>query len=208
MYAMLGTRSNLCYAVGVLGRHAARPDNLHWAAVIRVFAYSKGTPKLGLGRLSLDVALDYRLHLCPRIWRRLLVLKLEPRVTASSTKAEYLGLSRASKEAIHLPQLLSELAQGSRGPIEVFGDDQGANTLSRDAQFHDCTCHLRLTEHFVREQVQQGDISVPYSPTARMVANIMTKSLPVPAFVQHRLTLGIRPFQARGSVAADALPSG
>ncbi|GAA5883821.1 hypothetical protein JCM3774_005813 [Rhodotorula dairenensis] len=45
---MLATRLDLCYAVGVLGRHAARPDNLHWAAVIRVLAYVKGTLDFGL----------------------------------------------------------------------------------------------------------------------------------------------------------------
>ncbi|GAA5881354.1 hypothetical protein JCM3774_002883 [Rhodotorula dairenensis] len=47
MYAMLGTRPDLCYAMGVLGRHAARPDNSLWAAVIRVLAYIKGTLDFG-----------------------------------------------------------------------------------------------------------------------------------------------------------------
>ena len=134
--------------------------------------------------------------------------KLQPRVTASSTEAEYLGLSHASKEAIHLSQLLTELAQGQDRPVVLFGDNQGANALSRDPQFHDRTRHLRLTEHFVREQVQQGDLAVEYIPTARMVADIMTKSLPVPAFVKHRTALGIRPLRARGGVAADALSPG
>ena len=48
MYAMLGTRPDLCYAVGVLGRHAAQSDNSHWAAVIRILAYIKGTLDFGL----------------------------------------------------------------------------------------------------------------------------------------------------------------
>ena len=39
---MLGTRPDLCYAVGVLGCHLARPDKLHWAAIIRILAYLKG----------------------------------------------------------------------------------------------------------------------------------------------------------------------
>ena len=48
MYAMLGTRPDLCYAVGVLGRHAARPDASHWAAIVRVLQYIKGTLDMGL----------------------------------------------------------------------------------------------------------------------------------------------------------------
>ena len=41
--------------------------------------------------------------------------KLQPRVTASLTKAEYLSLLHASKEAIHLLQLLAEFLQNRIG---------------------------------------------------------------------------------------------
>ncbi|GAA5887223.1 hypothetical protein JCM3774_005659, partial [Rhodotorula dairenensis] len=228
MYAMLGTRPDLCYAVGVLGRHAARPDASHWAAIVRVLQYIKGTLDMGLEfqpddsplagfeaysdsdwgacRVTSRSTMGYTFVLASGAvsW----LSKLQPRVTASSTEAEYLGLSHASKEAIHLSQLLTELAQGQDHPVVLFGDNQGANALSRDPQFHDRTRHLRLTEHFVREQVQQGELTIEYIPTARMVADIMTKSLPVPVFVKHRTALGIRPLRARGGVAADALPTG
>ncbi|GAA5919607.1 hypothetical protein JCM6882_006580 [Rhodosporidiobolus microsporus] len=128
--------------------------------------------------------------------------KLQPRVAASSTEAEYLGLSHASKEAIFLSQLLGELGVGAPGPATLFGDNQGANALSRDPQFHDRTRHLRLTEHFVREMVQQGVVSVEYIPTAHMVANAMTKSLPLPAFLTHRAGMGVKALRARGAVVS------
>lgn len=117
--------------------------------------------------------------------------KLQPRVAASSTVAECLGLSHAAKEGIFLAQLLGELGIGSPFPARLFGDNQGANALSRDPQFHDRTRHLRLTEHFVREIVQQGVITVEYIPTARMTADAMTKALPLPAFTAHRAALGV-----------------
>ncbi|GAA5829280.1 hypothetical protein JCM3770_004618 [Rhodotorula araucariae] len=129
--------------------------------------------------------------------------KLQPRVTASSTEAEYLSLSHASKEAVFLRQLLDEFGHNAPGPATLLGDNQDANALSREAQFHDCTRHLRLTEHFVLEQVEQGVIAVTYIPTAHMVADAMTKSLPAPAFVGHRAALGVKPLRARGGVAAE-----
>ncbi|GAA5828684.1 hypothetical protein JCM3770_003858 [Rhodotorula araucariae] len=132
--------------------------------------------------------------------------KLQPRVAASSTEAEYLGLPHASKEVVFLRQPLSELGHDAPGPATLLGDNQGANTLSCDAQFHDCTRHLRLTEHFVRKQVKQGAIAVTYIPTGRMAADAMTKSLLALAFAGHRAALGVKPLRAIGDVAAEPQP--
>ncbi|GEM09458.1 gag-Pol polyprotein [Rhodotorula toruloides] len=56
MYAMLGTRIDLAHVVGVLGCHAAHPDNTHWAAVLRALLYIRGT---------LDYGLEYMPDLSP-----------------------------------------------------------------------------------------------------------------------------------------------
>ena len=197
MYAMLGTRPDLAHVVGVLGRHASRPNASHWATVSRTLEYIKGTLDYGLEFSPDDSPLhgfeaysDSDWGADPSTSRSTMgytfILasgavswssKLQSRVAASSTEAEYLGLSHASKEAVFLTQLLSELGFPLPSPPMLFGDNQGANALSRDPQFHDRTRHLCFSKHFVREQVQQGMMSVEYIPTARMVADAMTKSL-------------------------------
>ncbi|SGY12313.1 BQ5605_C011g06462 [Microbotryum silenes-dioicae] len=78
-----------------------------------------------------------------------------------------------------------------RGPIELKGDNQGAIALTKNPVFHDRTKHLRLTEHFVREWVREGDIVVNYLPTAEMLADMFTKVLPRPALEQHRAAIGM-----------------
>ncbi|GAA5920860.1 hypothetical protein JCM5296_006373, partial [Sporobolomyces johnsonii] len=113
MYAMLGTRPDLAHAVGALGRFSSRPSQEHWAAVVRVCQYIKGTLDLGLLYLSTDSPLsgfgvysDSDWGACPTTSRSTMgfafVLaggavswssRLQPRVAASSTEAEYLGLS-------------------------------------------------------------------------------------------------------------------
>ncbi|GAA5914055.1 Ty1/Copia family ribonuclease HI [Sporobolomyces salmoneus] len=225
MYAMLGTRPDIAHAVGVLGCHSANPGPLHWAAVVHVLRYLKGTLDYGLEfnpdnspLTGFKAYSDSDWGACPTTSRSTMgytfILangavawssKLQPRVTGSSSEAEYIGLSHASKEAVFLSQLLSELGYPLPHPTTLFGDNQGANALSRDPQFHYRTRHLCLNEHFVQEQVQQGFINVTYIPTSQMVADIMTKSLPAPSFSTHRLSLGVRPFRARRGVAADAL---
>ncbi|GAA5953770.1 hypothetical protein JCM21900_006451 [Sporobolomyces salmonicolor] len=218
MYAMLGTRPDLAHSVGVLGRFSSRPSPAHWAAVVCVCQYIKGSLDIGLLYLPSDCPIggfsaysDSDWGACPTTSRSTMGFafilaggaiswssRLQPRVTASSTEAEYLGLSHTGKEAIFLSQLLGELGLPLPSPLLLHGDNQGANALARGPQFHDRTRHLRLTEHFVREMVTQGMIDVRYIPTALMVADIFTKSLPLPAFLGHRSSLGLRPLERGG----------
>ena len=48
MYAMLGTRPDLAFAVSVVSRHASNLNSLHWQAVKRIFRYLKGSLQLQL----------------------------------------------------------------------------------------------------------------------------------------------------------------
>ncbi len=48
MYAMLGTRPDLAYPVGLLGRFASDPSVTHWDGVLSVFKYLKHTSDLGI----------------------------------------------------------------------------------------------------------------------------------------------------------------
>ncbi|SGY64143.1 BQ5605_C007g04874 [Microbotryum silenes-dioicae] len=78
------------------------------------------------------------------------------------------------------------------GPIELKGDNQGAIALTMENPvFDDRTKHLRLTEHFVRERVREGDIVVNYLPTAEMLADMFTKALTRPALEKHRAAIGM-----------------
>ena len=43
MYAMLCTRPDICYAVGLVSRYQSNPGEAHWKAVKRILRYLKGT---------------------------------------------------------------------------------------------------------------------------------------------------------------------
>jgi hypothetical protein len=61
MYAMVCTRPEIAYVVGVLSRYMSKPGKEHWTTVKRVFRYLRGTASYGLcyqGRLGLDRVLD------------------------------------------------------------------------------------------------------------------------------------------------------
>ncbi|SGY86511.1 BQ5605_C009g05823 [Microbotryum silenes-dioicae] len=117
--------------------------------------------------------------------------RLQSRVADSTCDAEYLALSQAGKEAIFLRQLFGELGLSSSKPVLIYGDNQGANALTKNPVFHARTRHIRLREHFVRDMVSMGDIVVQYINTGEMTADIFTKALSRDLFARHRGRLGI-----------------
>ncbi|KAL0428305.1 UNVERIFIED_CONTAM: Retrovirus-related Pol polyprotein from transposon TNT 1-94 [Sesamum latifolium] len=48
MHAMMCTRPDLCFAVGMVSRYRSNPGPNHWVAVKRILRYLKGTSDLAL----------------------------------------------------------------------------------------------------------------------------------------------------------------
>jgi len=48
MYAMIGTRPDIAYAISTVSQHSSNPGPSHWTALLRIFRYVAGTPTLEL----------------------------------------------------------------------------------------------------------------------------------------------------------------
>ena len=212
MYAMLGTRPDLCHAVGYLSRFSDNPTHAHWNTIIHVFRYLAGTLDYGLYYTNgtspthgFSAYSDTDWASCINTSRSTMGYvftlsgaaiswssRLQTRVAKSSTDAEYIGLSNTSSEAIHLDQQLAEVREPLGHPFIINGDNQGAIALSKEARFHNSMKCVRLSEHLVRELVEEKTVIVNYIPTQDMVADIMTKALPRPAFEEFRAAMGIQ----------------
>ncbi|KAK4695438.1 hypothetical protein P7C70_g8550, partial [Phenoliferia sp. Uapishka_3] len=211
MYAMLGTRPDICHAVGYLSRFSDNPKTEHWNAIIHVLRYLAGTLDYGIYYQSGDHATRGFSAYSDTDWANCINTsrstqgyvfllsggaiswssKLQTRVSKSSTDAEYIGLSNASSEAIHLDQQLSELRHPLSHPFPMCGDNQGAIALTKEARFHNAMKCVRLSEHLVRELVEAKTITVEYIPTTDMVADVMTKALPASTFQRFRKMMGV-----------------
>ncbi|SCZ94587.1 BZ3500_MvSof-1268-A1-R1_Chr12-3g03980 [Microbotryum saponariae] len=118
--------------------------------------------------------------------------KRQSRVANSTTDAEYLALSHAGKEGIYLSQLLEELHVQPVAPAHIFTDNEAAAAVAHDPVRVSGTRHIRLREHFVRDMVNRGDISLSHVGTSDMVADIFTKALGPKVFSTHCYALGLR----------------
>lgn len=157
------------YAVSYLSRFSSRPTLTHWTAIKHVFRYIKETLQLGLQYYcTTDQVIRFIGHsdsgwgACKDTSRSTMAFhlelagaaiswssKLQTRVAHSSTDAEYIALSHASKEAISLRQL-QELGLPINTPTVLLGDNQGAVGLTKNPRYHQRTRHVRITEHCTR----------------------------------------------------------
>jgi len=113
-------------------------------------------------------------------------------VALSSTEAKYIAQTHAAKEAMWLRNFISGVQGKKEKGITLLCDNQGAIVLAKDNKFHSWTKHIDLCYHFIHEAVEDGKINVKYIPTSENVADIFTKPLARPKFVQFVEMLGLR----------------
>jgi hypothetical protein len=99
-------------------------------------------------------------------------------------------MSEATKEVIYLGRLLMELL-GQPVQKVMYCDNQGAISLAQNPVFHKRTKHIAIRYHFVRDAVNNNEFTIVHSPTNKMVADFLTKSLPKPKHVWCRTSCGL-----------------
>lgn len=199
MYAMVGTRPDLAYDVGLISRFMSSPSQEHWQAVKWVMRYIRNTVDLKLTFTKGDKVQvadycdsDYAADLDKRIsitgyvfqvggntvsWRS----GLQHVVALSTTEAECMALVEAAKEALWLKGITSELGYPQE-QAEIFCDSQSAICLSKNSTFHERTKHFHIRLNFIRDVVKDGSLKVSKINTKVNPADILTKSVPVKKF--------------------------
>jgi len=105
--------------------------------------------------------------------------KRQPTIALSTIEAEYMASTQATKEAIWMTKLMKELGyMKEKKAMVIRCDKQGAISLTKNPTQHARTKHIDVQHHFVREQVENGEVTFEYCSTEEMVADVLTKALP------------------------------
>lgn len=113
-------------------------------------------------------------------------------ISRSSAEAEYRGVANAVSEATWLRTLLLEMKIPVQRATLVYCDNISAIYMSSNPVKHQRTKHVEIDIHFVREKVAIGEIRVLHVPTAQQFADIFTKGLSSPLFLEFRNSLSVR----------------
>ena len=204
------SRLDISFAVSKLSQFNRNPSTTHLKAARRVLRYLKGTKHFKITYGSRSHSLNFfgyadanhggdlddgkshtgyvfMLNNGPITW----TFHKQTSVASSTTEAEYMSLSDASRKAIARNQLFEELGIVLPALPPLLSDNQAALAITKQLAQHHQIKHIRIRYHYIRDAYRQEQISIGYIPTADQVADILTKPLHAPAHYHHLLSLGL-----------------
>lgn len=188
------TRPDIAYAVHLVSQFLSAPRSIHYAAVLRILRYIKGTLFHGLfysalSSLTLHAYSDadwagdptdrrsttgYCFFLGDSLisWRS----KKQTVTARSSTEAEYRALADTAQELLWLRWLLEDMGVNHSTATLLHCDNHSAIQIAHNDVFHDRTKHIEIDCHFVRQHVTRGTIRLIPVSSLEQTADIFTKA--------------------------------
>lgn len=117
--------------------------------------------------------------------------KKQPIVTLSTTEAEYVAASVCACQAIWFKRIQEELGSKMEGSTVILCDNTSTIKLAKNPVFHGRCKHIGVRFHFLRDLVNNGEISLEHCGTHEQVADILTKPLRREVFEELKIKLGI-----------------
>ncbi|XP_057962222.1 uncharacterized mitochondrial protein AtMg00810-like [Malania oleifera] len=161
------TRPNIAYAVHLVSQFMSAPRSVHYAAVLRILRYVKGTLFHGLFfsshlSLALQVYSDANWAGNPTnrrfttgfpfllgdfliSWRS----KKQTVVARSSTEAEYRALADTTSKLLWLCWLLQDMGVPQSSSTPLYCDNHSSVQIAHNDVFHERTKHIKIDCHFV-----------------------------------------------------------
>ncbi|GLU01816.1 hypothetical protein SLE2022_191000 [Rubroshorea leprosula] len=156
------TRPGIAYAVHVVSQFMATPRSTHYAVVLRIIRYIKGTIFHGL-HFSAHSSLELRAYFdadwagdfddrkstigyCLFLGDSLISWhsKKQTVPSRSSTEAEYRALGDTTSELLNLHWLLKDMSVPQPPAINLYCDNQSAMQIAHNDVFHERTKHIEL----------------------------------------------------------------
>ena len=118
------------------------------------------------------------------------ISKKQSIVALSTTEAEYMAATHASKEAIWLERLCSNmgLVQGS---IRIDCDSQSEIFMAKNLAYHSKTKHIDVQYHFMRDMIEDKKVLLVKVVNLKNIVDALKKSVSSEKFFWCRETIGV-----------------
>ena len=196
------TRPDIAQSASRLATFLCNPSPAHIAAADQTITYLNGTKTLAIEYSAPTLGDEQRIFFCasdaafaddretrkstsgylyklfggPADWHSM----KQKTVTTSSTEAELLALTYATKETIWWRRFFKHIGFNPGHELTVHCDNlQTIRLLTKENQkLATKLRHVDIHQHWLRQEVQAGRIRVNWLPTNEMPADGLTKALP------------------------------
>ena len=118
-------------------------------------------------------------------------------VSLSSAESELYSIVETVKHYQYIINILEELKIIKiNSPQIIYTDNLAAKaiTTSEPGKIFDRSKHIKRKNHFIRDLVKQGEISIEYVASSNNIADIFTKALGKSEFIKFREQMNIKKF--------------
>lgn len=98
-------------------------------------------------------------------------------VALSSCEAEYISAAFGASQALWLSMLLKELNVKCCEIMKLRVDNRSAIDLAKHPIAHGRSKHIEVKYHFLRDQVNKGNLALEYCRSEDQFADILTKAV-------------------------------
>ncbi|GKB92632.1 hypothetical protein Tco_0964904 [Tanacetum coccineum] len=214
MYAVRCIRPDVAFAQNLVSRYQQNPGKLHWVAVKHILKYLRNTKDMFLvygGNPDTELEVT---GFCDASWQcdkddtksqtgYVFVVnggavdwksKKQTTIAMHATQSEYMAASEAAMEAVWIRKFVGDLGvmPSINKPINMYCDNSAAITFANEPGVMKGARHFLRRYHYVREQVESGEIKLIKVHTDKNLADAFTKALPRGKVNEHANGIGLR----------------
>ena len=203
------TCPNISFAISILVKFQKNPGPTHWTALKRVYQYIRGTSDWcltfgnpddtdlygyadadGMSQTNRKAISGYvfKVYGGAVSWQS----KQQDIIALSTTEAELVASVNASKEAIWLRNMTTQLFDPITTSTTLLVDNMGAQKVAANDANQRMTKHMDIRFHWIRFEIEKKTIRLQYVPTEDNVADIFTKALPSAKAKHFASLMGLR----------------
>jgi hypothetical protein len=209
MYAALGSRPDISFAVSSLSRYNSAPLATHLTAAKQVLRYLKSTSAFRLHFPACSKGLEgftdsdwagcrstrksvrgsvFQINNGTISWKS----KSQTVVALSTLEAEFIACSDGTREAVWLSRLEADMLNlPAAHKVPMACDNQGAIKFIKSGILKAKTKHIDVKHLHTHDEDKKGNVDFHYIESQNNLADIMTKPLPVPLHQELTRKLGI-----------------
>ena len=113
--------------------------------------------------------------------------------TSSTMKAKYVACYEAYCHAIWMQNFILGLGvvDSISRSLKLFCDNSAAIAFSKNTRSTSCSKHIDVKLYFIKEKLVESLIDIQHMSTKGMLADLLTKGLPIVVFNEHASQMGL-----------------